>query len=294
MADAVDLICEWEDIQLDVFRKFIAYWGFKSKTLERYIKALPGTKEWDDAREDALLTWINYQRRLIPARPRRLITNTSLVCPHEVLQGWMKLQQEVKSGADLTPRLSSKIENTDYNDGILNDFGLHHFHLGTVADVKHPKQVQRTSIILLACVSLSEFYPIDFVPHKHWGDETILEKAIESFHRQFDRYSVKGLSDSTSTCDNENIVKFRNDGVNYIHKIGKKLYFSPGMGVTTAGTSFAATIILDQIRRRLIRCEKQLCEMLNAQQCSGMARLVRSHDADNSLALAISKQRESE
>ena len=283
MAITIDLVHDWEDIQLDIFREFIAKWGFESKTLKRYLKASQGTKECDGAREDALMVWFNYQQRLIPAKPRKLISNQSLVCPPEVTKGWAMLQQEVKDGMDLTPRLSRMIESGDFNDGMLYDWGFHHFHLGTTADPKHPRLIQGTKIVLAALVNASEFCPIDFVPHNQWGDKSILERAILAFPNHFERYLVKGVTDSTSICTNKKVLEnLRKCGTNCIHKIGNRLYFPPGRGVTTAGTSVRATILLDQNRRRLRKLEGQLSEMLNAQQCSGKVRLVRFHSAEDS------------
>ena len=290
MAITINLVRDWEDIQLDMFREFITAWGFKSQTLKRYLKEPQGTEDRDKLRDDAIMAWFNYLHRLIPAQPRKLISNPSLVCPTDVSQGWAMLQQEVKDGIDLTPRLSRTIENGDCNDGMLYDWGIHHFHLGTTADPKHPRLIQGTKFILIALVNASEFCPIDFVLHDQWGDKAILEKAISAFPDQFERFVVKGVTDSTSICTSKEVIeKLRKHGTNYIHKIGNKQYFPPGMGVTTAGTSVAATIMLDQKRRQLQRIENQLREMLNAQHCSGEIRLIRSRSTHNSLSLTTSK-----
>lgn len=72
--------------------------GFESQALERYLNASPGTKEWDDSREEAIMTWFNYLHRRIPAQPRKLVSIPSLVYPAEVVKGWTTLQQEVENG----------------------------------------------------------------------------------------------------------------------------------------------------------------------------------------------------
>ncbi len=287
MAINIDLIRDWEDIQLDDFQRFITEWGFESQVLERYLNASPGTRDWDDLREEAIMTWFNYLHRRIPALPRKIVQNPTIVCPIEVAQGWTMLQQEVINGADLTPRLSRKIENADYNDGMFNDWGFHHFHLGTTFDPKHPRQIQRTSIVLLAIVDPYEFYPIDFVQHGAWGNRAILEKAISEFPNRLEQSRLKGITNIASPFSGKNVGEMRKCGVNILHQIDDKIYAPPGMGVTTAGTSFTATMRLDQIRRQLRKYENELRERSNTQHRSGEIRLIRDPSAENSFKLEL-------
>ena len=287
MAAIINLVRDWEDIQLDDFQRFITTWGFESQALERYLNASPGTKEWGDSREEAIMTWFNYLHRRIPAQPRKLVLNPSLVCPAEVAPGWTRLQQEVKNGTDLTHRLSRKIENADYNDGMLNDWGFHHFHLGTVFDPKHPRLILGTSFVLFAIVDPYEFYPIDFVQHGAWGDRAILEKAISAFPNRFEKFCLKGITNIASPFVCEDVGEIRKCGVNVFHQIGDKIYAPPGMGVTTAGTSVTATMVLDKIRRQLRKRENELRERFNTQHRSGEVRLIRDPSAENSFKIEV-------
>jgi len=288
MAITIELVHDWEDILLDDFQRFITEWGFESQALERYLNASPRTKEWDDSREEAIMTWFNYLHRRIPAQPRKLVSNPSLVCPAEVVKGWTILQQEVKKGTDLTPRLSRKIEDTDYNDGMLNDWGFHHFHLGTAFDPKHPRLIQGTSFVLFAIVDPYEFYPIDFVQHGAWGDKAILEKAISAFPNRFEKFCLKGITDIASPFTGDDVNKMRNSGVNIFHKIGDKIYAPPGMGLTTAGTSVAATMVLDRNRRLFRSLENQIRESFDAQHRTGEVRLIRDPSVENSFKIEVS------
>ena len=288
MAITINLVRDWEDIQLDNFQRFITAWGFESQVLERYLNASPGTKEWDDSREEAIMTWFNYLHRRIPAQPRKLVSNPSLVCPAEVVKGWTILQQEVKKGTDLTPRLSRKIEDADYNDGMLNDWGFHHFHLGTAFDPKHPRLIQGTSFVLFAIVDPYEFYPIDFVQHGAWGDKAILEKAISEFPNRFEKFCLKGITGIASPLTGENVDEMRKCGVNIFHQIGDKIYAPPGMGMTTATTSVAATMMLDRDRRRFQKLENLIRESFDAQHRTGKVRLIRDPSAENSFKIEVS------
>lgn len=289
MAIVINLVRDWEDIQLDEFKNFIDAWGFASQILERYLNAPPDSKARDELREEALMTWFNYQHRRPLARSRKLMLNPSLVCPHEVARGWAMLQQEIKVGADLTSRLSRTIENPDRNDGMLNDWGFHHFHLGTSPDRNHPRLMEGTRIVLAAIVDESTFYPVDFIPHNSWDDKAILKKAISAFPERFERFCLKGVEDIASSGAEENVSEMRKHGVNLFSKIGGKIYFPPGLGITTASTSVAATMRLDQCRRQFQKLENQLRIVLGAQCFTGKVRLIRDPSAENSFRIEMQR-----
>ena len=277
MAITINLVRDWEDIQLEEFKSFIAKWGFESKTLERYLHAQSGTNQWKELREEAVMTWFNYRRSNIPVRPRTLVHNPSLICPPEVSHGWQMLKSEVTKGIDLTPRLSRKIENADYKDGMLYDWGFHHFHLGTVFDSKHPQLIQGTAFVLLAIVDSSKFYPVDFVQHGKWGDKAILEKAIKAFPDRFEPFQLKGITDIAYPCTDENdIMEIRKLGMNSFVKVDDKVYAPPGGGLTMAGTSVMATIELDKYRHQLRTIEDQVQKHYNSQHHSLEVRLARA------------------
>lgn len=44
--------------------------------------------------------------------------------------GYKTLKAKFANGDDVTPHLSSNILNDTYEDYLLNDWGIHHFHLG--------------------------------------------------------------------------------------------------------------------------------------------------------------------
>lgn len=254
MAINVNSVEDWENRQLADFKKYTDHWGFSSKTLKQYLVEPPGTDKWKKMREETLNVWFNYQRRLVKPCKRNLHHNSSLSCPTEVVPGWLNLQQEVVDGVDLTPRLSRKIEDADYNDLFLNDWGFHHFHLGTTFDEKHPRQIERTGYVLIAVVDSTDFYPISFVRHGYWANQDILEKAIGAFPEHFERFrlNLNGITGFDASLLDANTALMRGAGVNGFRKIGNGVYMPTGFGVTTAGTSIAATMMLDQCRKQLL------------------------------------------
>lgn len=259
------LIKTWEDIQLEEFQKFLTLWGFSSSTLNIFLREPQGSDKWLKLREKALNVWFNYQRRLIKPNKRKILPNPILSCPAEVQDGWQMLQNEVENGTDLTPRLSRKIEDADYNDAFLNDWGFHHFHLGVAYDEKHPRQMKRTDFVLAAVVDAVDFYPISFIRHRRWNDQSILETAVAAFPERFECYRLKGVTDVSMAPSNDDTELLRKAGVSCIRKIGEGVYFPPGLGLTSARTSLAATMDLDRHRRRLAHVETSQKHSCNKQ-----------------------------
>lgn len=53
------------------------------------------------------------------------------MCPSELQFGLDLVMTNIEQGVDLGPYLSKKIADLDYDDDLLNDWGVHHLHLGT-------------------------------------------------------------------------------------------------------------------------------------------------------------------
>lgn len=107
--------------------------------------------------------YFNAGKRMVPAQPRRIHLSREFRCPPDHATGLRFLEDKIRNGADLTPHLSRKILKLSYNDPILNDWGIHHFHLGLTHDAKG--LIEGTPYILLARVTNDQFYMIDVVRH---------------------------------------------------------------------------------------------------------------------------------
>lgn len=255
-----NLIEDWENIQLAFFKKYLAYWGFTSKTLDKYLHEPKESIIKSDLREAALVVWFNYQRRLIKQKPRVIHSNPALSCPPELASGWKQLQKEVTDGEDLTPRLSRKIENADYNDRFLNEWGFYHFHLGIEPDDNHPRLKKGGPVVLVAIVDNLDFYPVTFLRHLRWHEQSILENAIAAYPKYFERYRLKGISNVFPFLTDDQMKQLRDTGVNVIRRIGNSFYCPPGMGMMTTGSSIIATAELDQRRKWLTQIEEKVKE----------------------------------
>ena len=86
--------------------------------------------------ESLIRAYLNVRCRRVPIRPRKL-EKADYTVPSILVDGNREFLEKVVEGDDLRPHQSMSIDKPDYNDGMLNDFGIQHFHIGTNP---HPKK----------------------------------------------------------------------------------------------------------------------------------------------------------
>jgi hypothetical protein len=127
----------------------------------------------------------SFRRRLAP-QPRLLKAANDSRRPSEHETGWQAFQDKIRKGDDLNPHLSQRHESLFNRDGLLAEWGVHHFHVGTEPDPKDPRFVKGTRSLVLGLVDGHTFCAINIVPHglgtePPWADESV----VESIHRNW-------------------------------------------------------------------------------------------------------------
>lgn len=133
-----------------------------------------------DFAHETLLRYYNARSRRIPARPRRLHWSKELFARIPMLtpalqSGLAVTALETMQGTDLTPRLSrqlSRPNQSDRSDTMLNDWGLHHLHLGVTVEANG--MVAGAKEILFVLMRPDDAYLIDVGTH-HWTDLELVE-----------------------------------------------------------------------------------------------------------------------
>ena len=72
---------------------------------------------------------------IVDTVPRKIIKADEFTSPPpELVDGFNILIDKIKEGIDITPHLSKKLTDLNYDDPLLNDWGIYHLHLGTEFD----------------------------------------------------------------------------------------------------------------------------------------------------------------
>ncbi len=124
----------------------------------------------NDSVHELSYKFFSMKRRRINPVPRVVHESSKISCPVEYQAGYDALKKKLISGQDVTPHLSEQILKDSYEDGLLNDWGIHHFHLG--GDVENGF-AGRTGLLLFARVTGSDVYCIDILPHGSWASQDL-------------------------------------------------------------------------------------------------------------------------
>lgn len=152
---------------------------------------------------DVAIHYFHSFHRRIARRARSLRIADDFRCPPGEEIRWKALQDKVLSGKDLNPHLSKgyrSLFNADGRlnvDGLLSEWGVHHFHLGTEPDPLCPNFVKRSGPLVFALVDECAFYSINVYEHT---DSGVFERLriVESLHRNWPevigKYRLRGVA----------------------------------------------------------------------------------------------------
>lgn len=183
---------------------------------------------------DLLRAYFGVCRRLVFPQPRQILKSKSFSCCPKYHDGLAQIEQIVREGGDLTPYLSKKIRDLEYNDGMLNDWGIHHLHLGE--RVKQDGFVCRTRPLLHCRFEEGYAYFIDVLPHGSWTKQKLIQTMHENWPDMMAQYLASGVSGDKLT--DEQISILRKKHLNYCVEVESGIAYLPiGGGANTSGTN---------------------------------------------------------
>ena len=94
------------------------------------------------------MAYYNAMRRIVGAWPRTVHRASGFVAPKDPDQAraLSSIEHKLRKGESVVPSLSRKIRDLSYNDLLFDDWGIHHFHLGT--NIEGDGFVNRTGPLL--------------------------------------------------------------------------------------------------------------------------------------------------
>jgi hypothetical protein len=170
--------------------------------------------------------------------------------------GFEALKDKIRLGDHLTPHLSWRLENLSFDDGLLNDWGIYHLHLGMVPDRKKPAFVERTKEVLMARFDDQNAYLIEIVRHQQWTRKRLLEIVHRHWPETIARYRVSGQLERTFT--EQEHAKLRKAGALMMVEVDGVSYMPPGGGITTSGVGVNVVATCNRIASTLRHYDAQL------------------------------------
>lgn len=202
---------------------------------------------------EVMICYFTICKRIIKATPRCVHEAKGLVVPSSRKTGYDTLKEKFEKGESVMPYLSKQIKGLKFQDKMLFDWDIHHFHLGAV--IESNGFVKQNDEILYAIVDEKDVYFIDVLDHTHWSDKELLDKVLSNWPGLLESYRIDGQPEidySSKEVEqlraiNVNAILILSDGNGYIGR---------GMGITAAGTSSYATITANKMAHDLDDLER--------------------------------------
>ena len=233
-----------------------------------------GLKVDDIPNEKLPIYFFDFQKRRIDAMPREIKISDVFDCSKKHQKGWIKIQKDFKEGNDLTPHLHKAIERIESLDRMLNDWGIHHFHLGHKYETDS-NFMERSGPLLFGIVTSEVFYAINIFLHGDWEKQDILEIVHRNWPELLSKFNVKGLAPDRITDSQKKELRRKNVN-SMITVLDGTMYFPIGGGMTMSGANTNSVfemdrhhIFLEDLEACLIKQNHQISDELKKQGYTG-------------------------
>jgi hypothetical protein len=204
-------------------------------------------------------------RRRLALQPRVLKVADGFQCPPAKEAGWKALQDKVRKGDDLNPHLSTDHASLFNADGLLAEWQVHHFHLGTKPLKGNPYFVCRTGPLVFALVDDISFCAINVYEHGGWEEVSIIESVHRNWPDMVSAYQVRGIPGETLDKKQRRTLRQNNTNV-FTSTADGTVYCPIGGGVSSSGVKTESGADADRWRNEIqllqSTMETQLCDLI--------------------------------
>ena len=207
--------------------------------------------------ENAAIMFFGAIRRRLRQTKRTIKTSVEFSCLAALAPGLEILRRKIRKGEDLKPFLSRKLTDPDYDDPMLNDWGVYHLHVGTV--LEGDGFMSRTDPVLFALITNTHVYEIQMYSHGQWANRDVLEIIHKNWPDLLEPYRLRGVTAIAHNPTSVELGKLRKANISCIHQVRDgTVYAPPGGGSMTDGTSGEVMARYVMMRRWLKNLEKTM------------------------------------
>jgi hypothetical protein len=178
--------------------------------------------------EDNTIRFLNaYSRRIPPAKPRTVHPSKELVIPLQFQQDYEALVMLLKTGGNLKPYLSRQIvkrKRPDWNDGLLNSWGIQHLHFRS----------EGTDHLLFCVITDTDVYLIQVLPHveEEWINTQLIQILHDNWPQTIVRANNRLMKPEAFTTAKRQLLRSYN--ANFAVTVADGTVYLPLAGGTTA------------------------------------------------------------
>lgn len=197
---------------------------------------------------DVIIDYLNINRRLLPAVKWQVEVSKEFDCPERYQESFNTIKSILESGGDITPYMGRYITENDFNDLILNDWGIYHFHLGN--EFLPNGLIKGTFELLYAYVDKQKQVVccLQIFDHKSWAKKEALEILYNNWPELIKNFVAPTGMQLTEKISDEKRKLLRDKCVNTAIELDNGvLLWAPGLGYTSSGLSTRVLMSADKI-----------------------------------------------
>lgn len=202
-----------------------------------------------------LMLLLRALRRMPAARPRRNVRAPGFTVPAAHEAGFQALLRAVESGQTLRPWLSTLVGKLTKRDALLDDWGIHHFHLGAAPHQTRKGFVERTDEVAFAMVRPDAVYFLVATSHNPdtapfvWTQTALVDVVHCNWPALI---KTPGMPSHGHVLTAEDHARFREHRVNAGVTVSDgTVYYPPGGGMMSNGDGATDYMYQMQLLRQL-------------------------------------------
>jgi hypothetical protein len=196
-----------------------------SDFLRSQLQAIGYSASATESPEQVSLNYFNLLKRLIPSYPRQVLVSNKFSCPQELEMGLEIIKKKIRNGEDLRPHLSRKIENLDYNDALLNDWGIHHLHLGTSLNASG--FITGTGPLVFARFDNERAFLINVMEHDNWSRQELIRILHENWPDSISSFRLDRIRKLTYVPSDTDIKDLRQAKIQTFVQLEEGVVYAP-------------------------------------------------------------------
>lgn len=219
------------------FQNFLNNWA-KNTLIEENISF-----KNDEETIPYFIQLLNHKSKLIKPIPRNVSFSRNFQISPDNQEGFNQLLTCIKNGINVNPYLSKISLDGGKVDGLLDNYGLKHFHLGKEEE-ENSNFIQRTGELALVFITNDEVFFVASKMHGRghgliWYEKDVLEILHQERPDLISNFKVENFTDISPTITEAlDIKRLRDKQINtYITLSDGAVYGPINLGQSTAGYS---------------------------------------------------------
>jgi hypothetical protein len=210
--------------------------------------------------EELCHRFLNLRQRSVSVVPRTVLISREMICPPELRSGLDLVREKIERGEDLRPHLSRTLTDLDFDDMLLNDWGLHHLHLGVA--IEPDGFAKRTGPVLFARFTHDTAYFVAVLVHGSWTRQELVKIIHLNWEDSIRRYRLPGVVGVEPAVTDAELGECRQSGLTVFLEVEPGVVYAPlGGGYATSGVSTRVVTECDSIVERLQNYEDRVREI---------------------------------